>query len=281
MAHTKTVVMHNLHGPGVIKTITIKQLGVTSMFRVELQVNKTKVMAVVDTETEVTTISDKLYESLPSKPKSKRHTMMHGAGRDMKMKTFIIGPVNIGIGSRIYPSDIYVVPIDDDMLLGLDVLYKYIVILDCSKNKFVINGENLPMDYGKAKNVPEMSKVTVPGKTVIPLNSVIHINGKMSSQIENYFIEPDSDIPVMIPMHMYANQPNPRLCLVNASDRYYTIRKDTVVGEAVSADPVELYQKAQQDDRGESTALTPSLELLVDKAGKQLANDHKEALEKL
>jgi hypothetical protein len=281
MAHTKTVVMHNLHGPGVIKTITIKQLGVTSMFRVELQVNKTKVMAVVDTETEVTTISDKLYESLPSKPKSKRHTMMHGAGRDMKMKTFIIGPVNIGIGSRIYPSDIYVVPIDDDMLLGLDFLYKYIVILDCSKNKFVINGENLPMDYGKAKNVPEMSKVTVPGKTVIPLNSVIHINGKMSSQIENYFIEPDSDIPVMIPMHMYANQTNPRLCLVNASDRYYTIRKDTVVGEAVSADPVELYQKAQQDDRGESTALTPSLELLVDKAGKQLANDHKEALEKL
>ena len=68
------------------------------MLRVELQVNKTKVMAVVDTEAEVTTISDKLYESLPSKPKSKRHIMMHGAGIDMKMKTFIIGPVNIGIG---------------------------------------------------------------------------------------------------------------------------------------------------------------------------------------
>jgi hypothetical protein len=28
---------------------------------------------------------------------------------------------------------------------------------------------------------------------------------------------------------------NPRLCLVNASDRYYTIRKDTVVGEANSS----------------------------------------------
>ena len=76
------------------------------MLRVDLQVNKTKVMAVVDTEAEVTTISDKLYELLPSKPKSKRHTMMHGARRDMKMKTFFIGPVNIGIGSRIYPSDL-------------------------------------------------------------------------------------------------------------------------------------------------------------------------------
>jgi hypothetical protein len=210
------------------KIITIKQLGVASMLRVELLFNKTIVMAVVDTAAEVTIISDKLYESLPSKPTIKRHTMMHGAGRDMKMKTFIIGPVNIGIGSRIYPSDIYVAPIDDYMLLGLDFLYKYNVILDCSKNKFVINGETLPMDYGKAKNVPKVSKVTVPGKTVIPPNSAIHINGKLSSQIENYIMEPDSDIPVMILRCMYANQTNSRLCLVSASDRYYTIRKGTV-----------------------------------------------------
>jgi hypothetical protein len=136
--------------------------------------------------------------------------------------------INIGIGSRIYPSDIYVAPIDDYMLLGLDFLYKYNVILDCSKNKFVINGETLPMDYGKAKNVPKVSKVTVPGKTVIPPNSAIHINGKLSSQIENYIMEPDSDIPVMILRCMYANQTNSRLCLVSASDRYYTIRKGTV-----------------------------------------------------
>lgn len=119
------------------------------MLRVELQVNKTKVMAVVDTAAEVTIISAKLYESLSSKLKTKQHTMMHGAGRDMKMTAFIIGPVDIGIGSQIYPSDVYVAPIDDDMLLGLDFLYKYNVVLDCSKNIFVINGETLPMDYGK------------------------------------------------------------------------------------------------------------------------------------
>jgi hypothetical protein len=79
---------------------------------------------------------------------------------------------------------------------------------------------------------------------------------------------------------MYANQANPRLCLVNANDRYYTIRKGTVVGESVSVEPVELYQQDQQDDRGEGTALTSPLQLLVDKAGKQLINDHKETLEK-
>ena len=63
------------------------------------------------------------------------------------MKTFIIGPVDIEIGSRIYPSDVYVAPIEDDMLLGLDFLHKYNVVLNCSKTIFVINGETLPMDY--------------------------------------------------------------------------------------------------------------------------------------
>jgi hypothetical protein len=79
---------------------------------------------------------------------------------------------------------------------------------------------------------------------------------------------------------MYANQTSPILCLVNASDRYYTIRKGTVVGEAVSAEPAELFHKAQQDDRSEGTAFTPPLQLLMDKSGKQLTNDHKEKLEK-
>ena len=97
----------------------------------------------------------------------------------MKMKTFTIGPVDIGIESRIYPFDVYVAPIDDDMLLGLDFLYKYNVVLDCSNNIFVIDGETLPMDYGKQKKVPKVSKVTVPGKMVIPPNATIHSNGKL------------------------------------------------------------------------------------------------------
>ena len=52
------------------------------------------------------------------------------------------------------------------------------------------------------------------------------------------------------------------------------------MGDAVSAEPVDLYQKAQQYDRDAGTALTPPLQLLVDKAGNQLTNDHKEAFEK-
>jgi hypothetical protein len=62
--------------------------------------------------------------------------MMHGAGRDMKMKTFIIGPVNIGIGSRIYPSDIYVVPIDDVTEFSGITVFPGTVTLDISGTFF-------------------------------------------------------------------------------------------------------------------------------------------------
>lgn len=40
---------------------------------------------------------------------------MHGAGRDMKMKTFIIEPIDIGIGIRTFSSEVYRTLMDDDI----------------------------------------------------------------------------------------------------------------------------------------------------------------------
>lgn len=105
------------------KTMTIFQLGSASMLRLSVIVNSRTTVAVVDTAAEATIISDKVYQSLKIKPPIRRHTFMHGAGRDMKMETFVIGPVDIRIGSCNYPSEIYVAPIDDEML-GLDFLHR-------------------------------------------------------------------------------------------------------------------------------------------------------------
>lgn len=121
------------------KTMTILQLGSASMLRLSLTVNSRTTVAVVDTAAEASIISDKVYQSLKIKPPIRRHTFMHGAGRDMKMETFIIGPVDIRIGSCNYPSGIYVAPIDDEMLLGLDFLHRNNVVIDCSNNQFSIN----------------------------------------------------------------------------------------------------------------------------------------------
>lgn len=75
---------------------------------------------------------------------------------------------------------------------------------------------------------------------MLPRNSAVHINEQLTEKLpRNYVIELQDDIPVLMPRCMYSEQTMSRLCLVNPSDRFYTIQKGTV-GEAVAADPVDM-----------------------------------------
>ena len=217
------------------KTMTILQLGSASMLRLNVKVNSKNITAVIDTGAEVTIISDKVYESLEAKPPVKKRTVMHGAGRNMTMNTCIIGPVDLEIGAKTYTSDVYVAPMDDDMLLGLDFMRKNRVVLDCCKQQIMINSDIFQMSYGKntEQHIPKIAKVTVPNKTVLPPNSAVHINGKLQENFSrNYIIEPDGDIPIMMPRCMYSGHTSPRLWFVNVSMRpmkFYWLRDSSQI----------------------------------------------------
>ena len=47
---------------------------------------------------------------------------MQAAGREMQMKGTLLQPVQIKIGNRRFKESVYVAPIEDDMLLGLDFM---------------------------------------------------------------------------------------------------------------------------------------------------------------
>lgn len=125
------------------------------MLRLNVKVNSKDIVAVIDTGAEVTIISDKVYEMLQNKSLIKKNTVMHGAGRDMKLKTFISEPIDINIGTRTYPSEVYVAPMDNDMLLGLvlDFMRRNNVQLDCCKQQIIINSDTF--HTGKVRNSPE------------------------------------------------------------------------------------------------------------------------------
>lgn len=159
------------------KTMTILQLGSASMLRLNVKVNSKDIVAVIDTGAQVSIISDKVYEMLQNKPPIKKNIVMHGAGRDMKMKTFIIEPIDIGLGTRTYSSEVYIAHMDDDMLLGLAFMRRNHVQLDCCKQQIIINSDTFHMSYGKSKELPRVAKVILPSKTALPPNSAVHING--------------------------------------------------------------------------------------------------------
>ena len=102
--------------------VKICQLKSASQFSMNIQVGNRCVSAVVDSAAEVSLISDKVYRSLAKPPKKLQDVTLHTAGRQMVMKGFIVGPVHLKIGSKWYHEILHVAPIEQDMLLGFDIL---------------------------------------------------------------------------------------------------------------------------------------------------------------
>ena len=92
----------------------------TSTFTVSLGIADQGLSAVIDTAAEVTILSDKIYAILQPQPPIVRNVTLSTAGRNMKMRGMIVGPVNMTLGKCNFTEIIYVAPIDDDMLLGVD-----------------------------------------------------------------------------------------------------------------------------------------------------------------
>ncbi|VDI80332.1 Hypothetical predicted protein [Mytilus galloprovincialis] len=225
---------------GSERIFTTMQLGNSSLLRLSLELGDTPLVAAVDTAAEVTIISDKVFESLKKKPPMLRETVMHAAGRGMKMKTLVVGPVKLRIGTKLYETDVYVAPIDDDMLLGLNFMVAYGVTVDLEKLTFNIGGEMLEMSPGPKRSIPVVSKVVIGKRTVVPPHSVVHVQAKLENQLERYIIEPcDEHLPILIPRCLYNNQDKPSICLVNASDRYYTLKKNSVIAKAEVVNEIE------------------------------------------
>ncbi|VDI27328.1 Hypothetical predicted protein [Mytilus galloprovincialis] len=170
---------------------------------------------------------------------------MQAAGRGMHMDAFVVGPVELKIGERTYRTDIYVAPIDNDMLLGLDFLVRAKVILDCRKLVFFINGEALPMIHGDVGLVPpvnkiaRVAKITVPHRTVIPPNSVVQLESDLSAELTDFIIEPNKEIDLLIPRGYYNASVLPCVSLLNVTNNKIVLQKGTLLGEAIEADVVE------------------------------------------
>ena len=81
-----------------------------------------ELLKTVDTAAQVTIISDWVFDSLQRKPEKIRDVKLLTAGRDLAISGKVVEPVRLKIGERWYMENVYVVPIDQEMLLGFDIL---------------------------------------------------------------------------------------------------------------------------------------------------------------
>ena len=135
----------------------------------------------VDTAAEVSIISDRAYDKLNPRPPKLRDVFLYAAGRGMRMKGMIVGPVALKLGDQSFSVDIYVAPIEEEMLLGLDFLRQHGVTIHLQQSHLRIGDKHIPMRYSKP-SPNRVAQVSVPKRTATPPNREKRITGVLDQR---------------------------------------------------------------------------------------------------
>ena len=196
-----------------------------------MEVGDYPLRAVVDTAAEVSIISDQVYDKLNPQPPKLRDVLLHAAGRDMRMKGMIAGPVALKLGSRNFSADVYVAPIEDEMLLGLDFLRQQGVTIHIQHSRLQIGDEHIPMKYSAPSPSSRVARVYVVKCTVVPPNKVKRITGVLDQRLGDFIFQPYKGLPVMIPHAIHPGL-GVEMYAINPTDRGIKITISEVLGEA-------------------------------------------------
>ena len=120
-------------------------------FTVQIEIKGTPLEAVVDTGAEVTVLGTEVYDRLQEKPPVRRRVTMLQAGDSARLKGFIADPFDVKAGQNVrnYQEDLYVAPVKDSMLLGIDFLRDHRAKLDLDAGTLCLGSETICMTCGR------------------------------------------------------------------------------------------------------------------------------------
>ena len=220
------------------------------MIKIPVLVQGKQVEGIVDTASEVTIISDKLFDALPDKPSILKSITLYTAGRDMSMKGYLLEPTELVIGGLVFQENLYVAPLEDDMLIGLDFMSKHKAMVDMKQGQICIQDQNVPFVDKKDNSVTAVTKtqIRMTRRTDVPPRSVVRIPcyAKQTLESQNYIIEPDITT-LLAPRVCVVSTRNPVMTFVNLSDNKVTLYKNQRVGYAYEVDEIPPNSMCDQD----------------------------------
>ncbi|XP_053391395.1 uncharacterized protein LOC128554171 [Mercenaria mercenaria] len=212
--------------------VNVRQLKSVSMCKVAVEVGGKRVDAVVDTAAEITLISDRLYYTFRKRPPVLKTITLMTAGRDMPIRGRIVGPVSLRIGGKWFKENLYVAPIEDDMLLGFDFIYRERAIVNTRREVLDFGSWEVPLKMCGGFHPDRVARVTVGKRTVIPPASLAHVPCSGVDMSSSFFVEPRHGLRVMIPRTLHSEGSNPVLVAVNLSDNFQVLKKGQWVATA-------------------------------------------------
>ena len=175
--------------------LIIRQLKSTSHIKIPVTVQGKAVNGIVDTASEVTILSDKFYDSLPTKPDVIKEITLYTAGRDLSMKGFLLEPTTIEKDGLVFKENLYVAPLGDAMLIGLDFMSKHQVMVDMKSSQLCLLDHKVQFIDKEGNSVQVVTKtwVRITKRIDISPQSVVRVpcHAEKLSENQSYLIESD------------------------------------------------------------------------------------------
>ncbi|KAK3084013.1 hypothetical protein FSP39_006719 [Pinctada imbricata] len=157
------------------------------------------------------------------------------------MKGYLLEPIKLEISGNVYKESIYVAPLEDAMLIGLDFMSKYQTTLDMNEGYLCIRGKRVPFIDKGNNSVLAVNKthIRIPKKTHIPPRSVLRISCITDKKLENglYLTKPEVNT-VLAPRICFEGASTPVMSFVNNSNNKVTLFKNQKVGYAYEVDEI-------------------------------------------
>ena len=114
----------------------------------------------------------------------------------------VIGPLSIALGKYMLNEVIYVAPISDDILLGVDLLRKHHAEINILKSTLSLQGQNISMT-SEGETDTSVSVVTVQKTVNIPPRSVMRVRCNVYPPLKQFLIEPAVDLIGLLPRSLH------------------------------------------------------------------------------
>ena len=216
------------------------------------------VRAVLDTAADISIISETICQKLNIDCCNLTTFKVKCAGQDLSFPVKRLDPISVQAGSLNFKADLFSGPIEDEMILGLDLLSQLGANIDVPKNQVVFQNHTVPISNvvggGKVRRLILHSKLIIPPMSELSINVPAASVGSMCDGGTGTFIlDPVDDSPALIPPAVYCNDPSPRVAFLNQTDENIILPKGLCVGNLENIDEENIINDFPETPHAEET----------------------------
>ncbi|CAC5368124.1 unnamed protein product [Mytilus coruscus] len=170
----------------------------------------------------------------------------------MQMTCRISNPNLFRIDDLLFSHQLYIAPIDCEMLLGHDFLASNNVILHIGQGYMSINDKTIKVVLGGETPSATLTVniITMPTSIVVPPNSVMRMNCTVPVQENDFVVEPNSKTTLLIFRSVCAKGQSPVVCFMKITDNPVRLQSGFEIAEAHAVTVIESMDDPEEPSVG-------------------------------